>query len=385
MISAKWLRNNFPEPSHQWLLPELCIRLSATIENHFSKFFMKKIFSFTFFVFYAFAVLPAQSSFPAPSDDYEISDFENLSLEPYSFWNGSDLSGVFNSGILSFPNFYNESWGSWSGWAYSNMADDSTAGFMNQYSAITGSGFDTIASSGSNYGVAYVPVDFMTTENIPVPIYFSDSIARVIKGFFVTNSTYAALSMEFGDDFTRKFGGESGDDPDFLKLSVFGFSDGNITETIDFYLADFRFEDNTEDYIVKTWQWLELSSLGEVDSLFLNLASSDAGIYGMNTPGYFCIDQIYVLPSENSGIGNQLTEKVSITIFPNPAAEEIRIKTSGNKKSSITIFGLFGKEVLAIPDYEDGENIPVQHFDSGVYVVKIENQEGIYATTFVKK
>ncbi|MCF8367270.1 MAG: DUF4465 domain-containing protein [Bacteroidales bacterium] len=346
---------------------------------------MKKIFSFTFFVFYAFAVLPAQSSFPAPSDDYEISDFENLSLEPYSFWNGSDLSGVFNSGILSFPNFYNESWGSWSGWAYSNMADDSTAGFMNQYSAITGSGFDTIASSGSNYGVAYVPVDFMTTENIPVPIYFSDSIARVIKGFFVTNSTYAALSMEFGDDFTRKFGGESGDDPDFLKLSVFGFSDGNITETIDFYLADFRFEDNTEDYIVKTWQWLELSSLGEVDSLFLNLASSDAGIYGMNTPGYFCIDQIYVLPSENSGIGNQLTEKVSITIFPNPAAEEIRIKTSGNKKSSITIFGLFGKEVLAIPDYEDGENIPVQHFDSGVYVVKIENQEGIYATTFVKK
>ncbi|MDY6839745.1 MAG: DUF4465 domain-containing protein [Thermodesulfobacteriota bacterium] len=68
-----------------------------------------------------------------------------------SYWNGSDSSGGFISGDAHFSNCYDTSRGSWDGWAYSNMTDTTTAGWTNQYSAITGGG----AGGSANYGVAY--------------------------------------------------------------------------------------------------------------------------------------------------------------------------------------------------------------------------------------
>ena len=223
-----------------------------------------------------------------------ISDFEDLDLEPNSYWNGSDLSGGFTSGLAYFQNFYDTAWGTWSKWVYSNMADDSTAGYLNQYSAITAQGYDPASSGGKNYGVAWIPIDWVSTENIPVPINFADHSAHEVQGFYATNSTYAALSMEYGDAVAKKFGGKTGDDPDYFRLTVWGYLHGNVTDTVHFYLADYRFEDNEEDFIVKTWQWVDLTPLGKVDSLMCSLVSSDVGMFGMNTPGYFCIDHLTI-------------------------------------------------------------------------------------------
>jgi hypothetical protein len=61
---------------------------------------------------------------------------------------------------------------------------------------------------------------------------------------------------------------------------------------VEFYLADFRFENNGEDYIVDTWEYVDLSSLGVVNKLEFSLGSSDVGAWGMNTPAYFVIDTI---------------------------------------------------------------------------------------------
>ena len=58
----------------------------------------------------------------------------------------------------------------------------------------------------------------------------------------VTNSTYAAISMRDGDSFAKKFGGGSGDDPDFFAVTFTGFegfgATGNVTGNVKFYLAD---------------------------------------------------------------------------------------------------------------------------------------------------
>ncbi|HUT45289.1 MAG TPA: DUF4465 domain-containing protein, partial [Sedimentisphaerales bacterium] len=91
----------------------------------------------------------------------------------------------------------------------------------------------------------------------------------------------------------KKFGGDSGSDPDFFMLTITGKDiDGTVVGMVDFYLADYRFEDNGEDYIVDTWQYVDLTSLGEVMSLEFALSSSDVGDWGMNTPAYFVIDTI---------------------------------------------------------------------------------------------
>ncbi|MGD2035275.1 MAG: DUF4465 domain-containing protein [Bacteroidales bacterium] len=229
---------------------------------------------------------------PGISGSLAVTDFEDLILAEESYWNGDDGSGGFGSGLVSFHNNY--SGGFWDGWAYSNTSDITTAGSTNQYSAITGTGFDTLGSGGKNYGVAFVPTDWVTTEPLPVHLAFSDTTTHNVKGFYVTNSTYSTLSMEQGDAFAKKFGGESGNDPDYFKLLIWGKTNGMETDTIEFFLADYRFEDNAKDYIIKTWQWIELSSLGEIDTLLLSLASSDVGEWGINTPLYFNIDNFLI-------------------------------------------------------------------------------------------
>ena len=58
-----------------------------------------------------------------------------------------------------------------------------------------------------------------------------------------------------------------------------------MTGTVDFYLAK-------DGKILKDWTYCDLSSLGEVTKLTFALSSTDNGDYGMNTPAYFCIDEL---------------------------------------------------------------------------------------------
>ncbi len=232
-------------------------------------------------------------TWPKIQGDQMISDMDDLTLNPESYWNGSDGSGAFTSNAVRFHNSYNPDWFSWSGWAHSNITDNTTPGWMNQYSALTGDGFD----GSENYGVGYA--------TSPAVLDFNEDKAYAVEGFFVTNSTYSGLSMRHGDDFTKKFGGEEGTDPDFFRLDIWGARDGNDPDTLSFYLADFRSENSFEDYIVNTWQWVDLSSLGKVDSLQFALSSSDMGDWGMNTPGYFCLDNLYVIPDAAPYVKNQ--------------------------------------------------------------------------------
>lgn len=242
---------------------------------------------------------------PEIEGSYIVADFSDLELPAESFWNGADGSGGFVSGNVFFPNQYNPDWGAWSGWSYSNSTDNTTPGWMNQYSAITGTGIPGNGDDNPIYGVAYNPAS----------LSFKDSAAFRVKGFYVTNNTYAGLSMKYGDDFSKKFGGEDGTDPDWFRLSVWGMAGGEATDTIGFYLADYRFDDNTKNHIVETWQWLGLSSLGKVDSLMFGLASSDMGDWGMNTPAYFCIDNMLVYPDKPPYVSNPVRDVHSTTAF----------------------------------------------------------------------
>ncbi len=103
-------------------------------------------------------------------------------------------------------------------------------------------------------------------------IEFSDT---VLNGCYLTNSTYAYWSMKEGDQYAKMFGGTTGNEEDWFKIDIYGIDTaGNISDSIEFYLADFRFADNTLDYIVDDWQWLDLSSLGRISKLQFKLSSS---------------------------------------------------------------------------------------------------------------
>ncbi len=210
-----------------------------------------------------------------------VARFDDLNLSPVKYWNGSDLSGSFKSADVTFYNTYTKStYGDyWNGFVYSNMTDIKTAGYENQYSAITGKGY----AGSSNYAICY-----------PSPSAIAELKATVkTTGFYVTNSTYAYLSMKNGDAFAKKFGGATGSDPDYLKLMIEALNtEGKPVDTVYFYLADFRFSDNTKDYILNKWTWVDLNELKEAKKLRFSLSSSDNSYGFMNTPGYFCIDDL---------------------------------------------------------------------------------------------
>ncbi len=220
-----------------------------------------------------------------------IATFDELALAPESYWNGADGTGGFVSGGMHFDNNYDANWGSWDGFSYSNVTDTTTMGYVAQYNAIAGTG----QGGSANYGVVYV--GWVTPPAVAL------ETPGVVDGLYVTNSNYGYYSVLLGDVFAKKFGGATGDDPDWFLLTITGKdADGAVAGTVDFYLADYRSADNSEDYIVDTWQYVDLTSLGPVKSLEFALSSSDAGDFGINTPASFVIDTIvYSATDEQSG------------------------------------------------------------------------------------
>jgi hypothetical protein len=103
--------------------------------------------------------------------------------------------------------------------------------------------------------------------------------------------------MRDGDAFAKKFGGATGNDPDFFKLTIIGKEASDVVvNTVDFYLADFRSANNAQDYVVNSWTTVDLTSLAGSRTLTFTLSSSDNGQFGMNTPAYFAIDDLTFVP-----------------------------------------------------------------------------------------
>ena len=206
----------------------------------------------------------------------------------------SNESGWLTGGAEFGNSFSSEFGGFWTGWAYSNVKDATTAGIGNQYAAITNSGAD-----GSEMYAVGFGGDAMFI-NLP-----SDHVATSVQ---LTNTTYAALSMLHGDAFGKKFGGESGTDPDFFSVSIVGFDQVNATGietgTQEVLLADYRFADHELDFVLDTWQTVDLTPLGNARSIGFQFSSSDIGDFGINTPTYLALDQLrFSAVPEPTGVG----------------------------------------------------------------------------------
>jgi len=209
--------------------------------------------------------------------------FSDLSLPAGSFYNGSDDAGGFTSGGAFFNNTHDPEYGSWGGWAYSNVNDTTTPGWMNQYAAITGTG---LGASGI-YAVAYQD-DYTPT----VPAILLPAGTRPVS-FQITNTTYAYYTILEGDLFTDPFG-----PGDYFRLIITGIDGaGANTGQTELYLADYRHSDPSFHYILNDWTGVDVSffDANTIGLRFL-LESSDEGYLGLNTPAYFAMGELAVIP-----------------------------------------------------------------------------------------
>lgn len=300
-------------------------------------------------------------------------DFEELTIPGIdTAWLGSDLSGGFNSGGIFFENMYNDQWGYWeAGFIYSNSTDNTTVGYTNDYSSFAGSG----ANGSSNYAVNYgeVGIDF-TTEK------FVESIA-------ITNNTYSALSMKNGDAFGKQFGsinnaqgnpdGTNGED--FFRLLLIGKDQqGDVTDTVIFYLADYRFADDALDYIVDSWNTVDLTPLGAIRYLDFKLESSDVGSFGNNTPNYFALDNL-VFTTESTASASQQSLP-TIAVFPNPTWDFLTINTAGGNMQLVSSNG----QTMLEMELNGTQTIDISNYPSGIYFVEITTKQGLARTRIQK-
>ncbi len=205
------------------------------------------------------------------------STFDTLVLGANTYWTGSNLAGGFNDGHAWFENQYDTaSGGFWAGgFVYSN-ATDTTGGYLNLATAITQSGF----GGSPNYAVAY-DEGFGNVKLVTTGV----AAGKMLQGFYVTNSSYPYYSMKNGDAYEHAF---TTDSADFLLLHISGWKNGGpIANTVNFYLANFI---DSPGYIINTWKYVSLISLSDADSLVFWLTGSQNGQFGLNTPGYFAID-----------------------------------------------------------------------------------------------
>jgi hypothetical protein len=298
--------------------------------------------------------------------------FENLALPADTFFNGSNHPGGFLIENVMFKNKFERfpTFESWSGFAISGKRDTTTPGFTNQYSCIAGKGhenstvYSTVYTSG-NQAVIKFPVR--------------------VRGewLHVNNSTYAYRSMKDGDTFAKKFGGPTGNDPDFFKLSIARWVAGEVLDTIPFYLADFRFAENSQDYIIKNWSRIDLFER-EMDSLSFSLSSSDNGDFGMNTPAYFCLDNLLVF---GDGLSVKPATISPVSMYPNPASEYLTVSTNQLLQAQVQVINLQGAAVQ-VPTFETSPGVyklEIRDLPRGMYRLKVQSPTGISVGSFIKE
>ena len=212
-----------------------------------------------------------------------IATFDDLALEPETAWYGKRESEGYDhrkftyySGSYSFPCEYAPSILTWGGVAYSNQTKTTFSSlFPDQFNSVVGHG----VNGSKNYAVAYAygqhTVEVRATHAGPA----------VIPGTFVTNTAWVK-------EVTQK-GTGMGDEPhapfhkgDYLLL----IASNNKGQSIEFPLVDYRSSNDAEHYVIDSWQWLDLSSLGETESVIFSMKGTRVAGGGTTIPAYFCLD-----------------------------------------------------------------------------------------------
>lgn len=294
--------------------------------------------------------------------------FDTFTLSPNSYY--QDNAGTdFSSGVANFQYDWQGYWAN--GTAYTNVNDTVNGTYTNLYGAITGTSF-----SGTNYA---------TTQSGAVVSFSNNTTA--VHGFYLTNTTYAWKVIKSGNAFSRRFGDTTGTGsgtsmaqgtyPDWFKLSILGYRSGSqLTDTIHFYLADYRAAGTANDYVVKNWQYVNCISLGQVDSIKFEMTSSDVGAFGINTPLFFSMDNFVT----QSTVGvEELSNATNLSLFPNPANQFAILNYESNlvTELNVTISDITGKEIQNQSTQTSvGNNtlkLNIEALESGVYFVSISD------------
>ncbi len=309
-------------------------------------------------------------------DSINGNSLENLTYTlGKNYWNGSenihgDYSSSFSMGDIQLYNTYTLSdygYGlteAWKGFAFSNMSNDSTVGFDNQYSAYMAD-----------------PADYTAAENYAVGFQgFSDTTTVIEFGEFIqpdeiklANTTYAYFSMKYGEDgagfVADSFQAANNDTFKVVVEAIDTATGEKVNKAC--YLAKFT---DGDEYVVDSWETVDLTTLPVTDKLTFYVQSSDAMI-----PKYFCFDDL------KYSIKNSIkeTSPVNLTVYPNPFSHYINIDADKDI-TRLAIFDITGKIVFACDEVQLNEVLYLDELNKGIYIISIQGEDYTITRKIIK-
>lgn len=198
-----------------------------------------------------------------------------------NYWTSGEATFILNEGMS----------GSWSGITASKSTKTEFTGLSDQYSSVTGGGYD----GSSQYGIAF----YSSWSGGTTDILMGDLVN--FSSMYITNTTYAYNSLINGDGYAKRLQ-DYADESQYaeLKITIKGIdSQGEYTaNSVEVILGNTYLNEDTgnwEVYILEDWKLVDLTTLNETDGLYgLNFVveGTDKSYGWDNWPLYFAMDNI---------------------------------------------------------------------------------------------
>ena len=198
----------------------------------------------------------------------------------------------------------------------------------------------------SNDEVEFVDLVFVEADN-GVP----DAIIGVVCDSFYAGVTFeeigGAYTFMIGDDYVTTLGECSESENGIFQNRYFTFYETSISDPFEYSIV----------------------FLGNYPTLHVVASNGDTADYG------------------NRILSASDFIKPSFSVYPNPTSDQLYIDTDqGTGDYTITVFDIQGKQRITTSKEKLGSNpLQIQNWASGVYFIRIENQNGIVTTKrFIK-
>lgn len=178
-------------------------------------------------------------------------------------------------------------------------------------------------------------------------------------GFYVCNNPFTYYTIQKGNRLVEKF--ETGD---WFKMIVHGVdAQGSEVGKVEYYLADYRGKDSNTWTLNKSWEWVDLSPLGRVASIYFTMESSRPGERGPRTPTFFCLDRLTVLTTPSS------VEEVAapaVKAYYNRAADVVHVDSA--EPTDVALYHVSGALVKR-QSVHGSADLDMTSCPSGIYVI----------------
>lgn len=206
-------------------------------------------------------------------EDKTIATFEEAAISPAKaesyFAYTMDTTAFLESGIYQVQQTVAYGGTYVSGAVVTNITSTDFHDYTDAYKSAAGGAYE-----GKNYVVWY--------EDGWTPNAVKLKSAATVAGMYVCNNVYALSSMKDGDAIAGEPFGEG----DYFTLIITGSLEGKAVN------AKVEFDLGRGTNFVTSWTYVDLSKLGKIDELHFAFDGSRKGDYGVNTPTYFCFDNL---------------------------------------------------------------------------------------------